>query len=552
MTTVFMKFLETRPADYDRGIRLLTLGRAQELRRRIAEFVRPGDRVLEIGCGTGALTVLCADRGANVAAVDASEGMLEQARRRVQEMAELTRAPAAVTSQGQHLDERVEFHHLDATVIGEHFEPASFDLIVSSLVFSELGEEVQAYVLEACSRLLKPGGKLLIADEVVPEGPLARLLFILVRLPLILLTWLITRTTTRALRGFPRRLARVGFRGEVIESRLCGSLRLFLGRPAGAPEVLSAPQVPRLRHWVTPWTLLKDLYCLLWRNIPPYPRVAVGLYRVGHPDRSGPVLVTGNYDLTVRRLLRALDGRVDAWLLVADSAGINVWCGAGGGHFTAEKVISVIKTSRVADLVEQRRLILPQLCANGVHGATIEEEAGWRVRWGPCYAEDIPAYLERGQRKDDAMRQVRFPLPARLEMAVAMWQFWALVLAIALLIIRRQLVLPALGISLAMFFFMALTWPHWPTHNGLLQGVMLALLSVGLLLGWSALFGHLPPRSLFNWALGLGTIGLFVGADFQGGAPDKRGGEMEHFWKLLPIGLLLLAAFFLVPRWLGW
>jgi SAM-dependent methyltransferase len=73
MATVFMKWLETTPASYDRGIRLLTLNKLQPLKEHIASrIVRPGERVLEIGCGTGTLAVLMARRGARVTGVDVS------------------------------------------------------------------------------------------------------------------------------------------------------------------------------------------------------------------------------------------------------------------------------------------------------------------------------------------------------------------------------------------------------------------------------------------------------------------------------------------------
>lgn len=537
MTTVLMKLLETRPADYDRGIRLLTLGRAEQVKERVAEFVQPGDRILEIGCGTGALALRCARQGAKVVAIDASTAMLEEARARVE---------------SARLSQHIELHHMDATTVAEHLAPASFDWVVSTLVFSELGSDTQRYVLEACGRLLKPEGRLLVADEVLPADLLPRLLFFLVRIPLVILTWLITRTTTTVLRGFPRQLALAGYRGRQVETWLGGSLTLFLAWPAEEPREISAPEVPRLRHRVTPWTLLKDLYGLLWRNIPPYPKVRVGLYRIGAPGRSSPVLVTGNYDLTVRRLLRAVNGQIDAWLLVADSAGINVWCGAGGGHFTAATIVAVVNVSRIEDLVDHRRLILPQLCANGVHGATIEEETGWSVYWGPCYADDITAYLGRGRRKTDEMRRVRFPLLDRLEMAVVMWGIWALVFGIVLTLVRRSLLLPTLLILLAQFLLIGVTWPWWPTEDGFWQGIGLALISAGLLVGWSALFAHLPPRTVFNRAIGVGMLGLFVGADFQGGNPGMRGGEVVHLWKLVPVGLLLLAAYLLVPHVVGW
>ena len=58
MATIVMRWLETTPSDYDRGIELVTLGRLQPIKERIAaDYIwsqtREGIRVLEIGCGTG-------------------------------------------------------------------------------------------------------------------------------------------------------------------------------------------------------------------------------------------------------------------------------------------------------------------------------------------------------------------------------------------------------------------------------------------------------------------------------------------------------------------
>ncbi len=144
------------------------------------------------------------------------------------------------------------------------------------------------------------------------------------------------------------------------------------------------------------------------------------LIRIGNPGRDAPVLVTGNYDLTVRRLLRAMRG-TDAYLLVAPTRGINVWCSAAGGHFTAHQVISILRTSGIDRLVDHRRLILPQLSATGVERKLVERRTGWHVLFGPIYASDLPDYLST-RRKTEAMREVRFSLLARLEMGVA-WAF---------------------------------------------------------------------------------------------------------------------------------
>lgn len=141
------------------------------------------------------------------------------------------------------------------------------------------------------------------------------------------------------------------------------------------------------------------------------------LRSVGTPDEDSPVLVTCNYDLTVRRLLAALDG-CDAWVVIAPTQGINVWCAAAGGHMSTHQVVTALKTSGVAERVRHRTVILPQLAATGVLALELFRRCRWRVRFGPVRASDLPAYLASGE-KTDAMRRVRFPLRDRLEMAAA-------------------------------------------------------------------------------------------------------------------------------------
>ncbi len=143
-----------------------------------------------------------------------------------------------------------------------------------------------------------------------------------------------------------------------------------------------------------------------------------GLRAIGSPGAGSPVLVTGNYDLTVRRVTRALRG-VDAWLVVAPSGGINVWCAAAGGLLSTPQVVTALKTSGVEGRVTHRRVILPQLAATGVRAVDLSRRCGWKARFGPVYAEDLPAYLDAGEKKTDSMRRARFSLGERLEMAAA-------------------------------------------------------------------------------------------------------------------------------------
>ena len=540
MATVFMKWLETSPQDYDRGIQLLTLGKIQRIKEKISnDYVHNGMRVLEIGCGTGTLTLMMAQRGANVTGIDASPRMLAEAEKKIKDA---------------NLEERVKLNYMDAALIGDRFPTASFDLIVSTLVFSELPPDDQRFVLEACQKLLTPNGRILIADEVIPPTLIMRLFFYLVRLPLVFLTWLITRTTTNSLRGFDSMLTQTGFRSHVALSYLGNSLILYESFPAqaGQPATeLPASVIGILHHRVTLRTLLLDLWLLFFRIMPPYPKVRTGLYAVGRPDKDSPVLVTGNFDLTVRRLVSAIDGKVNVWLLVADSAGINVWCAAGGGHFTAEKVIAAVKSSHLNEVVNHHALILPQLCANGVDGWRIREETGWGVHWGPARADDIPAYLAGKRKKSDEMRWVKYLLKDRLEMVTGTLGFYALLILLPIFFFWRNLFWPTTFSIVGLSYFYGIVLPWLPGRDGLYKSIPLTVIALAGLFIYTTLWDPMPTQQLFHWMVGLTGLSVFTAAELQGMSPLMRDGIAN--WKLETIIAVALGAiYWLVPLATGW
>ena len=72
MSYVYMKVLESAPQRYERGMRVLTLGRLEQVRQDIAARVSAGARVLDIGCGTGVFARQLAGRAEHVLAIDLS------------------------------------------------------------------------------------------------------------------------------------------------------------------------------------------------------------------------------------------------------------------------------------------------------------------------------------------------------------------------------------------------------------------------------------------------------------------------------------------------
>jgi len=200
-------------------MRMLTLGRVGRIKHRIASaWVESGHAVLEIGCGTGSLAGLMAARGADVVGIDTSEAMLAVARKS---------APS------------VEFLHVTATEINQ-LGAKRFDRIVTVLLFSELSEDEVDYVLRAARSLLTSAGRLIVADEVRPTSWWCRLLGSLVRWPLATLTFLLTQTTTHALKGFERRLEGAGYRLVDKERYLLGTLGLFIAQPTQLEEAANA------------------------------------------------------------------------------------------------------------------------------------------------------------------------------------------------------------------------------------------------------------------------------------------------------------------------
>lgn len=138
-----------------------------------------------------------------------------------------------------------------------------------------------------------------------------------------------------------------------------------------------------------------------------------GLYALGEPDANADVLVSANYKLSFDALRQELVG-LNAWLLVLDTKGINVWCAAGKGTFGTEELVRRIAAARLDQVVQHRRLMLPQLGAVGVNAREIRKRTGFKVSFGPVRAADIPAYMRAGYKKTPEMSAVRFTMWDRL------------------------------------------------------------------------------------------------------------------------------------------
>ncbi len=141
---------------YDLSARLMGAGR---LWRELLHQAAPlrGQRVLEIGCGTGSLTILAAQLypGIEIAALDPDPKALARAgrkARRVETPVGFTRA----------FSQRLPF-------AGQ-----TFDHVFSSFMFHHLDNETKAATLREVRRVLKPGGSFHLIDFAVSQSRLSR------------------------------------------------------------------------------------------------------------------------------------------------------------------------------------------------------------------------------------------------------------------------------------------------------------------------------------------------------------------------------------------
>lgn len=145
--------------------------------------------------------------------------------------------------------------------------------------------------------------------------------------------------------------------------------------------------------------------------------VKPGLYGIANngrgPKAESPVFVTANYKMSFDCLRKALNGR-EAWILVLDTKGINVWCAAGKRTFGTEELIGRIREVGLKEIVGHNTLVLPQLGATGIAAHRVKDETGFRVVYGPVKAASLPEFIEKHYRADEAMRTVTFTFMERL------------------------------------------------------------------------------------------------------------------------------------------
>ncbi len=258
-------------------------------------------------------------------------------------------------------------------------------------------------------------------------------------------------------------------------------------------------------------TVTGTLFRLLPLSVEP------GIRTFGRPDENSPVFVTANFHLTLKRVAKHLKN-LNCYLLVAPTGGINVWCAARGGNFTAHSIISVVKTSGINNKVTNRTLIIPQLAAPGIDTGLIKRETGWRCKFGPVYAADIPEYIANGFKKTDTMHQVNWDFINRLDIGIGISFPIFLLILIIMAIFFRAWIFEFIILGCGLFLLMYGLYPIIPGKAGWHKLLFLeALIAIGLV-GYTALASAQSDYVYKVSFMAMGVV-LAIGTDYGGVTP---------------------------------
>ena len=152
-----------RAHSYDFLSNIMTLGQINRLRKMTIDLasLKPGEAILDVGCGTGAVTIPAGQRvgvSGKAAGIDPSPEMIDVARQKA-------------ASKGLDIDLRI------GVIEDLPFPNDSFDVVTSSLMMHHLPDNLKVKGLAEIYRVLKPGGSLLIADLSSPKSSAKQRLF---------------------------------------------------------------------------------------------------------------------------------------------------------------------------------------------------------------------------------------------------------------------------------------------------------------------------------------------------------------------------------------
>jgi ubiquinone/menaquinone biosynthesis C-methylase UbiE len=149
-TTTLSKNYDRAAWFYEASAQLFSGGKIRSSKKYGVAQMQPGQRVAFLGVGTGDEALLAARKGVRVTCIDISAAMLERLQRRLQR------------------------ENLQAEIICQdafqHLRPDYYDAVAANYFLNVFREPEMVRMMQHAARLVKPGGKFLIADVALPQG----------------------------------------------------------------------------------------------------------------------------------------------------------------------------------------------------------------------------------------------------------------------------------------------------------------------------------------------------------------------------------------------
>jgi hypothetical protein len=270
--------------------------------------------------------------------------------------------------------------------------------------------------------------------------------------------------------------------------------------------------------------------------------VEPGLFRLGNPGSDSPVFASANYTLSFDALRSALNG-TDAWILVLDTKGINVWCAAGKGTFGTDELVNRIRSTDLAEIVTHRKIIVPQLGAPGISWPEVMRKSKFLVEYGPVRASDLPQYLKTHTATAE-MRQVQFPFKDRIVLTPVEFVHLALPLVVVAAFLwflaGPVAALAAISAVIAGTVIFPALLPFIPTYDFSTKGLLLGGL---VAIPFAASFATVP--SIPFWAntlaaasalLIIPAVTAYIALNFTGCTTfTSRTGVKKEIFRYVPV-----------------
>ncbi|MBI4647014.1 MAG: acetyl-CoA synthase subunit gamma [Bacteroidia bacterium] len=285
--------------------------------------------------------------------------------------------------------------------------------------------------------------------------------------------------------------------------------------------------------------------------------VKPGIYALGNPDASSLVFVTANYKISFDILRKNLSG-INCWILVLDTKGINVWCAAGKGTFGTDELVAKIITTGLTNIINHRKIIVPQLGATGISAHKVKEHSGFSVIYGPVRAEDINKFISNKFKADDEMRTVRFNISDRAKLIPVelVGHFKYLLLAAAILLLLSGFGMDVYsidraagqGLISAFYLFTAyltgcillpLLLPWIPGTSFSLKGFI-----TGFVVSVIVLFltnNNYFELQIYAWLLIMSAISSFISMNFTGSSTyTSLSGVLKEMKIAIPVQIIFV------------